>query len=222
MDSKICPRCRSRRVVKNGTRNERQLWLCRDCGRQFRNARHLGGHHYRVELKRAAVTMVYSGMSYRKTAWCVRLMGELYETDISTQTTHQWVKRYMDAVVTEMRTRQALALQNWMLGLVGRPGTNPKWWFWIVLDRATCAVLASHPCVTGGREDVREVIDQAISSWGVSGAGVASCVFRTSRINYLSPGFKELVNRTIRSELPEATRGCAQQETDLVLRGMQE
>lgn len=35
----LCPACRSSKVAKNGRRNGIQLYVCRACGRQFRNAR---------------------------------------------------------------------------------------------------------------------------------------------------------------------------------------
>ena len=220
----ICPECPSGKVVKNGRRKNRQpylqRYLCRNCGKRSQDSQFMSHHRFPIEVIRTVVTMVYSGISYRETGRCVPVMYDLCETNISTQTIHQWVKRYMDAAVTEIRDRQSLAMNHWMLCLVVMPGTGPKWW--IVLDRATCAVLASHLCVTGGREDVRGVIDQAIASWGGSQAGVASCVFRTFGVNNVSPRFKDLVSQMIRSELPEATRGSAQQETNLLLKGMQE
>ncbi|NEP40756.1 MAG: IS1 family transposase, partial [Okeania sp. SIO2H7] len=32
-----CPDCQSHKVVKNGHRQGKQSYLCRDCGRQFRS-----------------------------------------------------------------------------------------------------------------------------------------------------------------------------------------
>ena len=36
-----CPVCASSRTSKNGRRNGRQLYKCRDCGHQFRNIQHV-------------------------------------------------------------------------------------------------------------------------------------------------------------------------------------
>ncbi|MEM8677076.1 MAG: IS1 family transposase, partial [Cyanobacteria bacterium P01_G01_bin.67] len=30
-----CPRCESKKIVKNGRRKDKQNYLCRDCNRQF-------------------------------------------------------------------------------------------------------------------------------------------------------------------------------------------
>jgi hypothetical protein len=50
-----CPPCASNKVVKNGHRNGKQSYLCRDCRRQFRDNLQLG---YRAEVKALCVSQL--------------------------------------------------------------------------------------------------------------------------------------------------------------------
>ncbi len=57
-----CPHCASEKIVKNGHRNGKQSYLCRDCRRQFRDNPH---PNYTPEVKALCVTMSLNGMGFR-------------------------------------------------------------------------------------------------------------------------------------------------------------
>jgi transposase-like protein len=57
-----CPYCSSDKVLKNGHRNGKQSYLCRDCRRQFRANPHSG---YSAEVKALCVKMSLNGMGFR-------------------------------------------------------------------------------------------------------------------------------------------------------------
>jgi len=57
-----CPHCTSDKIVKNGHRNARQSYLCRDCRHQFRDNPQLG---YTQAVKTLCVTMSLNGMGFR-------------------------------------------------------------------------------------------------------------------------------------------------------------
>ncbi len=58
-----CPDCGSSKVVKNGRRQGKQSYLCRACGRQFREHPQLQG--YSADVKNLCVTMSLNGMGFR-------------------------------------------------------------------------------------------------------------------------------------------------------------
>ena len=108
-----CPRQHSGGVVRCGTRKGRQLYRCNDCGLQFRVGKRPVGHRFPVEVVGAAIGMYYRGMSYRQTAASIETEFDISDTKVSTQTIYQWVKRYTEAAVEEMRGRQALIGGHW-------------------------------------------------------------------------------------------------------------
>jgi transposase-like protein len=57
-----CPHCASDKTVKNGHRNGKQNYLCRDCRRQCRDNPH---QSYTQEVKALCVTMSLNGMGFR-------------------------------------------------------------------------------------------------------------------------------------------------------------
>ncbi len=58
-----CSYCRSSKVVKNGCRQGKQSYLCRDCGRQFRENPQPQG--YSGDVKDLCVKMSLNGMGFR-------------------------------------------------------------------------------------------------------------------------------------------------------------
>ncbi|NEQ75592.1 MAG: IS1 family transposase [Okeania sp. SIO2C9] len=58
-----CPYCQSHKVVKNGHRQGKQSYLCRDCGRQFRDSPCPAG--YSSDVKELCVKMSLNGMGFR-------------------------------------------------------------------------------------------------------------------------------------------------------------
>ncbi|MBD2153052.1 IS1 family transposase [Leptolyngbya sp. FACHB-16] len=57
-----CPHCTSDKIVKNGHRNGKQSYLCRDCRRQFRDNPQ---QDYIPEVKALCVTMSLNSMGFR-------------------------------------------------------------------------------------------------------------------------------------------------------------
>ena len=58
-----CPYCQSHKVVKNGHRQGKQSYLCRECGRQFRGGLCPAG--YGSDVKELCVKMSLNGMGFR-------------------------------------------------------------------------------------------------------------------------------------------------------------
>ncbi len=76
-----CPDCQSHKVVKNGHRQGKQSYLCRDCGRQFRSNPCPTG--YSSDLKELCIKMFLNGMG----------LGAIERvTGISHNTVLNWVR----------------------------------------------------------------------------------------------------------------------------------
>lgn len=85
-----CPHCRGRHVVKNGHRNGKQSYLCRDCHRQFREHPH--PQSYPPEVKALCVKMYLNGMGFRAIERV---------TDISHNSVIHWVREFEAAIEEE-------------------------------------------------------------------------------------------------------------------------
>ena len=73
-----CPACSSERVVKMGKRNGYQRYLCRECRKSFQDSGNTPGRRFPPEQTGAAVSMFYSGMSYKQIA---ENMEDMFDID---------------------------------------------------------------------------------------------------------------------------------------------
>jgi transposase-like protein len=95
-----CPRCESPEVSKNGTRNSKQNFICKQCGRQF--VEYSSARGYSAEIRRICLRMRRQGIAYRK-------IEEL--TGVSHNTVIAWDKEAGDggAIFSAKATVSAIA-----------------------------------------------------------------------------------------------------------------
>ena len=102
-----CPRCKSKKIVKNGRRKDKQNYLCRDCNRQFRDVYDQRG--YSPEVKEHCLTLYCNGMgaklslpSRRETTICAdALRGIERSTGVCHNTVINWVKEVSSQIPDE-------------------------------------------------------------------------------------------------------------------------
>jgi len=85
----LCPHCQSTKVVKNGHRQGKQSYLCRNCTRQFRE--NPQPRSYSAEVKDLCVKMSLNGMGFR---------GIERVTGISHNSVINWV-REAEAIIAD-------------------------------------------------------------------------------------------------------------------------
>lgn len=85
-----CPHCDSGKTTKNGTRNGKQNYICKDCRRQFLES--YSGRGYSSEVREICIRMRENGMKYREIE---RLTGVSHNTVIL------WMQRLGDASKAE-------------------------------------------------------------------------------------------------------------------------
>lgn len=85
-----CPQCQSNRTVRNGRRKGIQSYLCRNCGRQFREAHRQQG--YSSKVKEHCLKLYVNGMGFRAIE---RVTGVNHNTVIN------WVKLANQALPDE-------------------------------------------------------------------------------------------------------------------------
>lgn len=77
-----CPNCGSTQIRKNGHRNGKQNFLCKDCGRQFIESYSQRG--YSEDVKQICLKMYQNGLGFREIE---RITGLSHNTIIN------WVKQ---------------------------------------------------------------------------------------------------------------------------------
>ncbi|AFY93281.1 transcriptional regulator [Chamaesiphon minutus PCC 6605] len=78
----ICVKCGSDRIAKNGHRNDKQRYLCKNCGKQF--AQEYSTRGYPPQIKQHCLALHQQGMSFREIE---------RQTGVSHNTVINWVRQ---------------------------------------------------------------------------------------------------------------------------------
>ena len=218
-----CPNCKSAHIVKIGTRNGYQRYLCRTCSKKFHNNGKAKGRRFPANQMGAAIRQFYSGMSYKRIAESMETMYGIPQP--SKATIYEWVRDYTKAALREMERHPAHTGGRWVVDDMQLNVAGQKYWIWNVMDEGTRYLLASH--LTKER-DARSA--EAVLKKAVAAATDPPRTVRTDRRRYYIPAVKNVAPdaRHIQSpsvrdwknnNLSEAVRDAFRQRTQS-LRGV--
>ena len=180
-----CPDCESAHVVKIGTRNEYQRFLCRACSKKFHTNGKAKGRRFPADQMGAAIRMFYSGMSYQQIA---ENMGRTYDIpEPSKATIYQWVREYTKDALKEMERRPAHTDGRWVVDEMQLDVGGQQYWIWNVMDESTGYLLASH--LTKER-DARSA--EAVLKKAAAAAAESPRTVRTDQWPYYVPAVKQI------------------------------
>ena len=180
-----CPDCESTRIVKIGTRNGYQRYLCRACSKKFHTNGKAKGRRFPADQMGAAIRMFYSGMSYQQIAEDMETMYDIPEP--SKATIYQWVRDYTKDALKEMERHPAHTGGRWVVDEMPLDVGRRQYWIWNVMDRSTGYVLASH--LTKER-DARSAL--AVLNKAAAAAADPPGTVRTDRWPYYVPAVKKV------------------------------
>ena len=210
-DQGDCPYCRSGHVVLNGVPLDRQVYLCRGCGKKWREGGAIGGRHYSPDQIGSAIQTVYTGLSFRKAAARVQEMWSIRDAEIAPQTVRHWVLRYTDAAMASLRETKVPSCGRWSLwGIKG--GYFQSAWF--MVDTDTGYILSCQLQPSRNEGSPRAAVLKALASSDCLPVSVAHCGFWTIQGSPARVGSESLALGMIREELSEATGIQLQESID--------
>ena len=198
-----CPRCGSNRTNRNGTRYGKQIYLCRNCWKQWRPGPALGKHRFPPEQIGFAIRVYYSGLSFRRTAESVMDKFNIKDTDVSPQTIRHWVRKYTDAAEREFRELKAPGGGTWWL--FNQPFHLHHRMWWIVVDDATGFVLVSQVGSSASEDVAVDVIIEALASTVLPCDELVYRMVGTDLHGSRRSNGSDAVLRVIKDKLPDNT-----------------
>ena len=222
-----CPDCDSEDVVKNGSRNDYQRYMCQDCSKHFRVTGQPQGRQYPAEVIGAALDMYYSGMSYKQIAEHIEMAHNLPEP--SKSTIFEWVQDYTTEAQAEMGqpANTPDVGDHWVADEMAVKVGGEQYWHWNVLDRDTRYLLASHLSKSRGKAEAIKVMEQAVQE---AGGKLPKAVTTdklgsyTEAIATVMPNTKHVQSQGLQAEInnnmSERLQGTARQRTK-TLRGLE-
>ena len=181
----ICPDCESAHVVKIGTRNGYQRYLCRACSKKFHITGKAAGRRFEADQMGAAVRLFYSGMSYKRTAESMEKMFDIPEP--SKATVYEWVRDYTKDALKEMERHPAHTGGHWVVDDKQLDVAGQKYWNWNVMDESTGYLLASH--LTKERDALAA---EAVLKKAAAAAAEPPRRVKTARRRYYFPAMKKV------------------------------
>ncbi len=152
-----CKWCGSVKVVKNGKRNDEQLYRCKDCRHQFFDNGKFPRMRKPKTIVAAALRLYFDGASLPKVG---RSLRSLLGTGAHHSTIHDWITKYVPQVdaflgnftpdlsgvwhsdETTLRFRPSKHLTGWQRARgIRRPGED--WWQWDAIDEGTRFIVGT-------------------------------------------------------------------------------
>jgi len=141
VDMPRCKFCQSTAVVKNGTRNGVQYYLCKECGRGFVYNKGLPRMRYPIDIVADAVYDYYAGVSLNKIRDGIRQKVGLKPADSAI---YGWVKRLTKIGLAEAKKHTPQVGDKWLADeCVIKLKDGKKYWLINVIDYDTRFLLVS-------------------------------------------------------------------------------
>jgi putative transposase len=159
VDIPRCKFCQSTNVVKNGTRNGVQYYLCKECGRGFVYNRGLPRMRYPIEIVADAVYDYYAGVSLRK---IVDGIDQKIGRRPSDSAIYGWVKRLTKIALAEAKKHTPEVGDKWLADeCVIKLKDRKKYWLINVIDYDTRFLLASKLSSSRGINSLKAAFETA-------------------------------------------------------------
>lgn len=154
-----CKFCGSERIVKNGMRNSRQYWLCRNCSNGFVHNKALPRMTYSIDAVAKVVHDYYAGVSLRKIREGIAQKWNSYPTDSSI---YFWVKKLTRIGLIETNKQMPRVGDKWLVNeKVIKLKGGKKYWLINIIDKDTRFLLVSRLSATCNMEDIQAVFEIA-------------------------------------------------------------
>jgi len=137
-----CPHCAKGSLVRNGTRNGVQRYLCPKCGMSYTANGALPGRKIPPEQVGMALQSFYTGTSITKVS---RNIVPAFDTSAPSKASiYEWIVDYSKLAKSKVAHDKPRTGDKWVADeLVARIGGG-KVWVWTVMDTDTRYILASH------------------------------------------------------------------------------
>ena len=190
-----CKYCGSTNLVRYGTYQGIQKYLCKDCGHTFTDNAAIPYMHTPLVCIGAALSAYYRGMSLEKIR---RHLDQQYGITPSKSTLYYWLIRFSKIAIEEAKKYKPEVGNVWVadetvLRVSGKKIDRLKKgvWFWDIIDSKTRFLLASHLSQSRRLDDAEALMDKA---W--RRAGKSPRIILTDKLAAYLDGISIVFNRT--------------------------
>jgi putative transposase len=154
-----CKYCDSENVVKNGTRDNEQRYLCKDCGHKFFEGSDFPRMRTEARIISSSIDFYFEGLSTRKIQTQIE---KLYGVHVDHSTILRWILKYSNLVsqYVETLTPQLLGIYHVDETAIKCKGVQK--WFWEIIDSQTKFLVSSHLSGSRTAEDAIALFEKSL------------------------------------------------------------
>jgi len=153
-----CRFCGSTDLIKYGTYNDIQNYLCKSCGRKSTGTDAYPQMQYSKEHITSALEYYYNGMSCDKIS---QTFNNMKGIDIPKSTIWRWIIKYSEIVDNYVLFFEPYLSDVWIADETAVGIWGEQYWFWDIIDTETRFLIASHLSKTRTMNDAEELFSVA-------------------------------------------------------------
>lgn len=154
----VCRFCGSTDLIKYGTYNDVQNYLCKGCGRKSTGTDAYPQMQYSKEHITSALEYYYNGMSCGRIAHTFNNMKGI---DIPKSTIWRWIIKYSEIVNNYVMFFEPHLSDVWVADETVVDIWGEQYWFWDIIDTDTRFLIASHLSKTRSMNDAIDLFSIA-------------------------------------------------------------
>jgi len=205
-----CRFCGSTDLIKYGTYNDSQYYLCKSCEHKSVGKDAYPNMHYPKELVVRSLEYYYNGMPREK---ITHTFNDLRELSMPKSTVWRWIIKYSNIVNNYVMFFEPHLSDIWVADETVVSIMGEQYWFWDIIDTDTRFLIASHLSKTRTVNDAIEwvslakakskirpsiIITDRLLQYPRAFNKVFYSHFKEERVEHLtSHGFKSMVNTNL-------------------------
>lgn len=155
----ICKYCQSENVVKHGKANDKQRYLCKECGHKFFEGSAFPRMRNQSRIISASIDMYFEGLSTRKIQTQIE---KLYGVHVSQVTVMNWTMKYSALVSKFVETLSPQLLGIYHVDETAIKCSGVQKWFWEIIDEQTKFLVAGHLSASRTTEDAVKLFEKSV------------------------------------------------------------
>lgn len=161
-----CKFCGSLDVVKNGSRNGTQYWLCKGCGRGFVANKALPKGRYPIEAVSSALYMYFTGSSLNDIR---RYIEQQFGRGLpSDSAIYNWVVKFSEIASKEARQYKPKSIGDvWIADELFLSIGGKRYYLWDVIDSKTRYLIATYLSPKRGTQEAKKLMELASERAGI-------------------------------------------------------
>ena len=158
-----CKFCNSLNIIRNGKKNDKQNYYCKDCKRNFVDNIDFENMKYNPKIIALTLDLYFRGLSLRKIS---QHLKEFYDLEITHMSVYNWIEKYIGIMNEYVNEIQPDVGDVWHTDEM-MIKVNGSWeYLWNVMDERTRFQLASVVSTERKVRDARNVFQRAENNCG--------------------------------------------------------